>query len=397
MSANIKEFSTYTLTSPLIKIGEFTDSKGETLKITPEVAKDIYESLQSAAPFKDIHGDGQIVGSIQKYILNSDGIYQKTLITDPERFLQRYNDGHVYISPEISLETDHKGKVRAILDGAAMTNNPGMVNDMPKLEKFHFEAQPSPEPTPVSSEGKGWQEPLGELKSTINTLNDTLSTFGEQVKNMNSTSTTTQTPPAEPQTSPNTLNISVDDLAKLVNDAVEKRLSAAQPSVPEASETPAEQPKSTTTSDDDSDVAKKYADMMSKVQKMEEAQEKVYKKQLGGIMGELKGMGMEHPEKMIPDGLTTEQQITILESIKENFAKNSPMSAPLQEPLSGQNLTQQTKTDTIDDILASEEFQASNNPTLRNMFLDLANPDVMRKYNMNPLFNQNGEWIGPKL
>ena len=205
MSANIKEFSTYTLTSPLIKIGEFTDSKGQTLKITPEVAKDIYESLQSAAPFKDIHGDGQVIGSIQKYILNSDGVYQKTLITDPERFIQRYNDGHVFISPEISLETDYKGKTHALLDGAAMTNIPGMVKDMPKVEKFHFEAPPADNTTPLTPttelKSGGWQEPLGELKSTINTLNDTLSTFGEQVKNMNSTNTTPITPPAEPPVS----------------------------------------------------------------------------------------------------------------------------------------------------------------------------------------------------
>jgi hypothetical protein len=393
MPSNIKEFSTYTIESPLIALGEFTDSKGRLLKITPEVAKGIYESLNAAAPLKDVHIDGKAIGSIQKYILKPDGIHQKTLITDPERFLERYRDGHVFISPEITIETTENNQVvSATLDGAALTNNPGMIKDMAKIEHFHFEGTTPP----TTDASNGWQEPLGELKSTINTLNSTLSTFGEQVKNMNSQSTPAVEPPkTEPEqpkveSSDGKMTLSVDDLAKLVNDAVENRLKSLNPtpSVPEASETPVKPT--------DDEVAKKYAEMLNQLENLKGSQEKSLKKQLNSIMGELKAVGIEHPEKMIPEGLTTDQQITILESIKENFAKNSPMSAPLQEPISGQ-FSSQHKNDTIDDILASEEFQSPNNPTLRNMFMNLANPDLMRRYNMNTLFDQNGVWTGPKV
>lgn len=383
------------VTSPLVKLGEFTDSKGEKLNVTESVLKDIYNSISTAAPcpMKDSHDLSNNIGDIKKYELRSDGIYQKTLITDTNRFESRYNNGHCFVSPELEVESVNGHITSAKVLGAALTANPGMIKDMATITTHHFDA-PTTESTTNNNNGS-WQEPLGELKSTMKTLNDTLSTFGEQVKNMNSTNSTQSVPPIV-NTTPNTVTMGVDDLAKLVNDAVEKRMASLNTSNtppatnPEASEAAVQ---NTSKPTEDTEIAKKYADMMNELENLKGTQEKAFKKQFNSIVGDLKSMGMDNPEKMIPDGLTTEQKITILESIKENFAKNSPMSAPLQEPLANVSNANAKKGLTIDDVMA--ELEAGNDPAIRNSLMRLSDSDLMAKYNMNTLFDSNGTYIGP--
>lgn len=405
MSGNIKEFNTYSVTSPIIKVGSSIDSRGRTLNITPEVARDIFDQLNGAAPLKDIHGDGEPIASMRKFILKEDGIYQKSIVNDVQRFESRYKDGHFYISPELEVEMDSNDRVvSASLTGAAFTNNPGMIMDKPQIESFYFEGPSSDVQSNTGTSTQptnNWTEPLGELKKTINNLNDTLSTFGER---MNSTvSTNNSTPPvsapAEPtNTAPNTLTLSVDDLAKIVDQKVAERLAASNnnpsPTTPEASETVGSNSKV----DNSDELAKQYAELLAKTQNLEANQEKLDKKAFNSIVAELKAVGIEHPEKMLPDAnLTTAQKTTILESIKENFAKNSPMSAPLQEPISSGVTGSQQKQNalTVDSILASESFEANNDPQLRHKLLRLSDPELMRKYNMNVLFDTNGTYIGP--
>ena len=400
MSGNTKELKTYTIESKILEKGEFKDSKGRIVKVTDELMHDIYDSISNAAPcpMKDSHDLSNNIGDIKKYELRSDGIYQKTLITDSARFESRYSDGHCYVSPELEFEYDSNDNAKSgRLLGAALTSNPGMISAMPTIKQHHFEGPTTTDSgTPATP---SWQEPLGELKTTINSLNSTLSTFGEQVKNMsgNTPPTTTQTqsatPPVNsPTATPNTVTMGVDDLAKLVNDAVEKRLNSAPTTAPltspEASE--AAVPKVSPPADD---IAQKYADMMNELNNLKGSQEKVYKKQLNAVVSDLKTMGMEHPEKMIPEGLTTEQQITILESIKENFAKNSPMSAPLQEPLANVSNANAKKGLSIDDVM--NELEAGNDPAMRHKLMMLADSDLMAKYNMNTLYNSDGTYIGP--
>lgn len=400
--SNLKEFSTYTIESPLVTCGKFTDSKGRNLEITKDTARDIYNNLTGVAPLKDIHIDGESIGSIQKYVLKDDGIYQKSVITDVQKFESRYGNGHVYISPEIETEADDHGNViSAKLTGAALTNNPGMVQIPIMVSKHYFEAPTEP------AKSNDWNEPLGELKSTISNLNNTLSTFGDKVKGMNETvttqSTAAQTPSdSTPVSSNNTMTLSVDDLAELVNDAVEKRVASMQsPKNPEASET-ASSPDAPTNDDD----LKKFGEMAAELDNLKKTQEKAFLKQFNTLVTEMKGLGIEHPEKMAPDGLSTEQKITILESIKENFAKKSPMSAPLQEPLAGsQSGGKKPNTITVDDVLSvwDTEYGSSNSEygsirydtAIRNKLSRLSDTDLMMRYNLPVLYNANGEYIGP--
>ena len=183
----VKEFSTYTLDSPVVKIGTFCDSNGNSVEITKEIASDIDANLNGVAPLKDIHKDGSPIGTIQKFVLKDDGIYQKSVINDVQRFESRYKDGNCFISPE--LEVDENGSVK--LTGAALTSNPGMVSEKPMISRHYFEAPV--DTTSTKSEASTWQEPLGELKSTISNLNDTLSNFGNKVKNMSETNSTQST------------------------------------------------------------------------------------------------------------------------------------------------------------------------------------------------------------
>lgn len=397
---SVKEFSTYILESPVVKVGKFTNSNGEDLEITKEIASEIYTNLNGAAPLKDIHMDGTPIGTIQKFVLKDDGIYQKSVINDVQRFESRYNNGNCFISPEIDV--DKNGSIKLI--GAALTNNPGMISEKPMITRHYFEAPVTDAP---KSEASQWQEPLGELKSTINTLNDAISNLGKNM-NQNTTTNTPTTPsaqPAEPTTpapSADKMTLSVDDLAKLVNDAVEKRIASMQsPKTPEASETVPEQ--SNTVPDDG--LAKEYANLKGELDNLKKTQEKAYLKQFNTLVADMKALGIEHPEKMAPEGLTTEQKITILESIKENFAKNSPMSAPLQEPLAGSATgTKKPNSITVDDVLSQFDVtfgstdgsgSIRDDPTMRHNLSKLSDPDLMRKYNMNVLFDTNGNYIGP--
>ena len=409
MSGNIKEFNTYSVTSPIVKVGSSIDSRGRTLNITPEVARDIFDQLNGAAPLKDIHGDGEPIASMRKFILKEDGIYQKSIVNDVQRFESRYKDGHFYISPELEVEMDSNDRVvSASLTGAAFTNNPGMIMDKPQIESFYFEGPSNDVQSNTSGNSvtstqpstNTWQEPLGELKKTINNLNDTLSTFGERMNstsqnNANNMNNNVQTPESTPNTvDSGKVTLSVDDLAKIVDEAVAKKLAATPPSnpsptIPEASET---------AGSNSDELAKQYAELLAKTQNLEANQEKLDKKAFNSIVAELKAVGIEHPEKMLPDAsLTTAQKTTILESIKENFAKNSPMSAPLQEPISSGATGSQQKQNalTVDSILASESFESDNDPQLRHKLLRLSDPELMRKYNMNVLFDTNGTYIGP--
>lgn len=402
--SNTKEFSSYVLDGPVILKGGFTDSKGERLDVTDSMLDDIYSSLNEAAPLLDIHDGEEPIGRIQKFVRKSDGIYQKSIINDVKRFESRYNDGHCFISPEIEV-VDGKAKLTA----AALTNRPGMVDQKPMIQRFYFEA---PEGTPApKAESPSWQEPLGELKNTISNLNNTLSTFGEQVKGMTNTPPQ-QSAPAQP-TEQNTksaeqLNLSVDDLAKMVNDAVEKRIAAMQsPKTPEASETVAPSSVQTEEPTQPSDeLAKKYADMMGELDNLKKTQEKAYSKQYNALVAEMKTLGINDPNSMVPDGLSTEQKITILESIKENFAKNSPMSAPLQDHLAGSpSGSKKPGVVTVDDVLGvwddqfgstnSEYGSIRNDPAMRRSLSKLADADLMMKYNLPVLYDSNGNYIGP--
>ena len=403
--SNTKEFSSYILEGPVAVKGIFTDSNGATLNVTDSMLDDIYSSLNEAAPLLDIHDGEEPIGRIQKFVRKSDGIYQKSIINDVKRFESRYNDGHCFISPEIEV-VDGKAKLTA----AALTNRPGMVDQKPMIQRFYFEApQDTPTNTPVTkAEGTSWQEPLGELKNTISNLNNTLSTFGEQVKGMTNTPPQ-QSAPAQP-TEQNTksaeqLNLSVDDLAKLVNDAVEKRIASMQsPKTPEASETASVQTEEPTRPSDE--LAKKYADMMGELDNLKKTQEKAYSKQYNALVAEMKTLGINDPNSMVPDGFSTEQKITILESIKENFAKNSPMSAPLQDHLAGSpSGSKKPGVVTVDDVLGvwddqfgstnSEYGSIRNDPAMRRSLSKLADADLMMKYNLPVLYDSNGNYIGP--
>ena len=387
--SEVKEFSTYTLESPLIKFGEFTNSKGEKLKVTPEVAIDIYKQLESAKPLKDIHIDGEMIGSIQKFVLNSDGIYQKSAITNTALFESRYNDGNFYISPEIETEDDGNGNlVSARLLGAALTNRPGMITDMPKVTRHYFEAQqPTGEQPPIANDA--WQEPIGEIKQQLNELKSTITSMTKE-ESSNPTD--------------NSISMGVDDLAKLIDDAVEKRIaSMQQQKTPEASETTDEAKKSEV--DESDETAKEYAKMKSELESIKNSQEKAYKKQLSSLVSEMKALGIKNPDKLVPDNFSTEQKIIALETFKESFAKESEISTPLQETLAGSPDIKKPGVITIDDVLDNfdEIFGTSgddagkirDDPSMRHKLQKLSDPDLMRKYNMNVLFDSNGIYIGP--
>ena len=111
-----------------------------------------------------------------------------------------------------------------------------------------------------------------------------------------------QSAPAQP-TEQNTksteqLNLSVDDLAKLVNDAVEKRIAAMQsPKTPEASETESVKTEEPTQPSDE--LAKKYADMMGELDNLKKTQEKAYSKQYNALVADMKSLGITDPNYKI--------------------------------------------------------------------------------------------------
>ena len=349
--SSIKRFDTITLESDLLKVGNFTDSKGEKVSLTRELLKEIYERINASAPGKTVHSNGEKFGEIKKLVLDGDVIRQTTLVTNPELFNKQCNNGFKYISPEIAFErNDNEQIIGATLDGYALSINPAMIATPYTISTHHFDAA-TPE-TPTSTESNGWTKPLSVMSDKIDALSNSISKIGESM----TPKPTTEQPSAN-------ITLSQEDLAKLINDAVTKAtaeaLKSQTPPVDvtetkpveskvESSKPTSEVSEATTENEGANNIPK---ELMDKLNKITADHDKLLKKQRDERFAELKKLGVTDPKTLLPDSeISLETQIAILDKYKENFAIRSGITAPLSDTLaesSGANASSKLHIDNI--------------------------------------------------
>lgn len=363
MSQSYKSFQTFVTESPIIKVGDFVDSRGKQLKVTPDMVRDIYSQINREVPILDSHS-GNKIGTVKKFVLSDDGtcIKHKGFITDPERFSSRIDNGFHNISPELEVDYDETNKsVFARLDAIALTNNPGMIPDMVNVLTHHFEA---PEGQGVSTENKGgnsdWKEPIGELGKQLENLNQKITELGEKIM------------PDEPQTgtaatnqpAPQMITMSADDLANLIKSAVQEQVSTLIPKQdPPKVETPPAVTGNDATQPQQPAIPKEFEEKFAKVTA---SYEKMLKDQYNTKIAELKSLGVDTPEKLVADsGFSLEQKISVLDSMKETFAKKTPMGSPMQEPISGGTPASQQKDPSKVSYVDVLKYLKADTPEMR--------------------------------
>lgn len=377
--SNYKSFDTYLIESPIVEVGNFTDMDRKEFTVTPDMVRHIYDIIQSRkSPAKiiDIH-DGTEIGEVRKYELSSDGtkIIQKGLILDSERFSRRQNQGYKFVSPEIVINRDINDRIISVdIDKLALTQNPGMIPSMFTTEKFRFSAPHEDEQHMENEkpESNSWKEPIGELEKRIQNMSSKLDQIGDKIM--------TEEKPAEIPAS-NTITLTQEQLTDLVKNAVSEQLKNVQ-QPPKVEEAPKQ-------SEDDDTKVTLPQEMVDKLNRMEAELEKyrsttnaTLQTRFDTISKDLKDMGVENPEELVSDStLTLEQKISVLEGHKKSRIKNSGITSPLREPLSGDTSgSNQKKKITVSDVL--KKLNAENSPDLREKIAKLK------------IFDENGVFIG---
>jgi len=379
---HVKDFQTYVIDSPIIKTGKFSDKSGKTLELSSDDVASIFNDVNNQVELIDVHDGKEVIGRVQKYTLRNDGIYAKILITNPGRFDAMRKNGFDSISPEISIDR-HEHSISASLDKLALSCNPGMIKEPFMTEVLKFDSPQAQVGELIANDS--WKEPLGEISKKLNELNDKFMTNNPPTQN----TPPVQTPIA--QADPNQVTMSKEDLSALIRSSIEEYAKANAPKV----ESPPEiKPENETTSNIKPEVP---AEVMDKLNKVSNEYENLLKKQKADLIVNMKSLGIADPEKLVVDsGLDLSQQIAMLERVKDNFARNTPLDQPMNESISNTaGSSGNSNAITIDALLDSEAFEATNDPQLRHRLMRLSDPDLMRQYNMNVLFDQNGNYIGP--
>jgi hypothetical protein len=367
---HVKDFQTYVIDSPIVTAGKFTDKSGKTLELSSDDVASIFNDVNSQVELIDVHDGKDVIGKVQKYVLNNDSIHAKILITNPAKFDLMRKNGFHSLSPEISIDR-HEHSISASLDKIAMSCKPGMVSEQFMTEVLKFDA---PESVDAQITNDAWKEPLGEISKKLNELNE----------KMTAQNVTTPAVESKPAADPNTVTMSKDDLSALIRSSIEEYAKSSTPKVEEPIAKPVVENEST---------SEPSPEIMDKLNKVSAEYEKLLKRQKDSLMSDIKALGVANPDKLVLDsGLDLSQQIVMLERIKENFA-NSPISEPLDGAVSSSSPSS-TKPLDVDTLLASESFESANDPELRHKLMRMSDPVLMRKYNMNVLFDPNGNFIG---
>jgi len=263
------------------------------------------------------------------------------------------------------------GKIVGVeVERLALTQNPGMIPDMYKSERFEFSAPDEPDVSAV------WKEPLGELGKQINDLSAKIDKIGEK---QTMTEEPQQAAPEQP-----TLSLTQEQLTELIQKAVNEQVKNIKPSESPVVEVPKVAEDDDITKNLPPELLEKYNRMVTSLEsKYDETMNKFHQDTYNKLSNELKGMGVETPDALVSDStLTLEQKISILENYKKNFVKPSPFSSPLKDPLSGDTMgtSQKPKHITYKDV--AKHLGADNSKEFLEMLKTLS------------IFDEKGIFIG---
>jgi hypothetical protein len=332
----------------------------KTIEVTPELVRHVYDIIsqrKSPSHIIDSH-DGSEIGEVRKYEISADGteIVQKGLILDSERYKIRKNQGYNFVSPELTINRDDKGRVLSVdLDDLALTRNPGMIPTMYTSEKFRFSAPEDSDTNEVVKDAAGWKEPIGELTNQIKSIESKLDKIGEHVMTgEDSTKSTNQT-----------ISLTPEQITEMVNKAVAEQMAkSASVTTPETKVESA-----TVKTEDDAtrdtlppELLAKLNQMESTLAKYQKDSQAILEGSYNNVINDLKKSGLENPEELVADSsLTLEQKIAILEGHKKIQAKNAGLTSSFKGGLSDEGSHQKKSNKvTVDDVMKANKWVSND-------------------------------------
>jgi hypothetical protein len=377
--SQIKTIDTYTIESPILEIGDFTDSKGRKVSLNEDILSRIYDNIKDSAPGKMRHND-KTIAEIKTYILSNDRkkIIQKSLVTDVDTFKSQQKNGFTFVSPEIELISDNDGNiVNAHLDGYALSCNPGLIHTPYTVNVHHFDA---PESTTPNNSTDSWTSAFNAINSKIDNLTANIDKINNiKVNDIKIEEPKIMTPP---NTTENMITMSKDDLAALIKSTVSEALANKFTE-------PAETPITETPEDPKIDNTQVPPELLAKLAKLETEHSNLLKRQRDEKLGELKKLGIEDPKKLISEDISIENQISMLDKYREAFARQTPISTPVSDISSDGGSTGTKKGLNVHDALAAVGI-GGNNEVYRKCMEDLTKTQFGI---FDPLFDESGNWI----
>lgn len=374
----------------LVKAGKSTNDRGEVVELTTDIVKQIYADLiqrdNIALGYTDMH-DGEEIAKLLKYELSEDGneIRFKGIVHDPKKYYSKYNSGFKYTSPDLDIHRSGEEIIHGQLTGASMSINPGMVQELTRVESMNFSAPENENKSDVVD----WSGPFNTLTSKVDEIGKMISDMG--AKQM------TNDEDSKVETSSN-LGLSMDSIKELIREVVADTVKTAI-SANEQPEIKDESKAATSDVNIPSGVSPELADQFSAlITRLEEIEServklesenrsfkdekaKQQREEYISLLQKGRDLGIEKPEDLVSKAdLSEDQKIAILKSTYKAFAQKNPLESPPKAPMSGENLKQKD-TYTIDSILSDIGIS----PNSRE-FKDLALK--------TGLFDSSGHYIG---
>lgn len=325
MESNIewKNSKVLKVTGVTVRPGTYTSQGGVTVPFTRELCQKIFSESPTLTPSYLTHEDRDTCGYFYKlgYNKDEDTIHYEGFVFDPMKQKQILSDGFNAISPEIDFVKDSAGNfVGGIVTGNAFVRNPAINGTKVDASFVAFSAPLSEqlEQSNISDEDK--KNVYSHVEAQFNKQKD-----GNVMVNYTMKSNPDGTYAFIPTPEPVVQNFSAEDVAKLKADhAVEIATMKAKIESFEAQavapvQVPAVMPVTASITEP---VAAPVAPVNDEYKNKYEA---LLNEKANALVGELRGIGLKEPDK-IGAGLTAEQRINVLTSVKENVLKTSPVT-----------------------------------------------------------------------
>lgn len=311
----------------VLEAGTFVDSNGNSVVVTDEDVKELYQNITDPIPFCIGHPSNDTVGYAMKFKEAGGNVLHSGIINDADAFSSAMMNGHTYISPEISREYDSKGRIISQkIDRLAFVPNPAMPHTATGIKRFAFSApeihvsnedKKMSETTPTAQPTIDIEALATKLTDTINTqLEDKISSILEnKLQGLKDDVTDIKNQP----------KFNPEDFMKS-KDTPPAEPPKDEPKVePKVEQKPEQLPK---------EFFEDYARVQAELQRLKEQNDRALKTQYSTIIGELKTLGFDKPENLVSKHGDLEQKIESLQLIKENYVKNAPMNSSKGQKLS---------------------------------------------------------------
>jgi hypothetical protein len=296
----------------ILEAGSFITANGHKVDISEQDVDYFLNSLNKPVPMVIDHdGYAETIGYAIKFAKNENSIEHGGFVFESDDFKEAIATGYNFISPEIDYSYDENGNVvdKKIVK-LAFVRNPAIKSTHTKIQQFAFSA---PEVTPMSNEGTGTITSAPSIDFAELTKNITESIMGG-------------------------LSEKIDSRLDGIQSEINGLKLTSTPLTPSVTETPKVEDLASTPNDPSitPEFMEKYAALQSELNLYKIQTEKVLKEQYTNVLGELRNMNVETPEKLVSHLPDLKQKIDTLNAMKVTVLKTTPMNSTKSEPMSNE-------------------------------------------------------------